>query len=70
MPLMWAANALHMEWCLDCHRNPERYVRPLGEVFSFGYHPKEAQEAIGRSLVSERNIGERDVLTNCSICHR
>ena len=28
MPLMWQEQSLQMEWCLDCHRNPERYVRP------------------------------------------
>jgi hypothetical protein len=28
MPLMWKANTLQMEWCLDCHRAPEKYIRP------------------------------------------
>ena len=28
MPLMWQEQSLQMEWCLDCHRNPERFVRP------------------------------------------
>ena len=28
-----------MEWCLDCHRNPENYVRPRREVFTMGYAP-------------------------------
>ena len=28
MPLMWKAQSLHMEWCLECHRQPERFVRP------------------------------------------
>ena len=34
MPLMWQEQSLQMEWCLDCHRNPERYVRPREAVFS------------------------------------
>ena len=29
MPLMFQAKSLQMEWCLDCHRDPSRYVRPL-----------------------------------------
>ena len=28
MALTWRANTLQMEWCLDCHRHPEQYVRP------------------------------------------
>lgn len=28
MPLMLQANSLQMEWCLDCHRAPEKYIRP------------------------------------------
>src|SRR6185369_3450045 len=33
MPLMYQEKSLQMEWCLDCHRHPERYVRPLSKVF-------------------------------------
>ena len=25
---MWQEKTLLMEWCLDCHRQPEKYVRP------------------------------------------
>jgi hypothetical protein len=31
MPLMYAQNTLQMEWCLDCHRNPAKNLRPTGE---------------------------------------
>jgi hypothetical protein len=37
MPLMRKAVAMHMEWCLDCHRHPELAVRPKDDVFKFGY---------------------------------
>lgn len=37
MPLMRKAVAMHMEWCLECHRHPELAVRPQTEVFKFGY---------------------------------
>ena len=30
MPLTWQENSLQMEWCLDCHRNPEKYVTAAG----------------------------------------
>src|SRR3982751_5715666 len=34
MPLMWKANSLQMEWCLDCHRAPEKHIRPRDQVFN------------------------------------
>jgi hypothetical protein len=36
MPLMRKAVAMHMQWCLDCHRHPETSVRPRDQVFRFG----------------------------------
>ncbi len=34
MNLIYQAASLQMEWCLDCHRHPERYVRPREQVFN------------------------------------
>jgi Cytochrome c7 and related cytochrome c len=67
MPLMRQQNSLQMEWCLDCHRNPEQYVRPRTEVFTMGYTPAVAQSELGPQLVAEYKIQS---LTNCSVCHR
>jgi len=67
MPLMWQAQSLQMEWCLDCHRHPEQYVRPRAEVFSVSYQPPADQEAVGRKLVAEYHIQQ---LTSCSTCHQ
>lgn len=36
MPLMRKAHALHMEWCLECHRHPELAVRERADQFKFG----------------------------------
>src|SRR3970282_2105996 len=33
MPLTWKAHTLYMDWCLECHREPERFVRPRDRVF-------------------------------------
>ena len=33
------ANPLQMEWCLDCHRNTEKYIRPRSEITTMGYDP-------------------------------
>jgi hypothetical protein len=67
MPLMYQENSLQMEWCLDCHRNPERYVRPKSEVFSVDYVQPANQLEVGARLVAEYHIQK---LTSCSTCHR
>lgn len=67
MPLTWRANTLQMGWCLDCHRAPEKYVRPRDQVFNIHYQPPPDQEELGRKLVKEYKIQS---LTNCSTCHR
>jgi hypothetical protein len=67
MPLMWTVATLQMEWCLDCHRNPEKYVRPRGAVFRVDYQPPADQMALGRKLVQDYRIQK---LTSCSTCHR
>jgi hypothetical protein len=70
MPLTWKAESLQMEWCLDCHRFPERFLRPREEVFTMGWEPPNAQEELGRELVARYRIDPPWKLTNCSICHR
>jgi len=67
MPLMWQNASLQMEWCLDCHRNPAKYVRPREAVFEMDYQPPPNQLELGARLVKEYQIQS---LTNCSICHR
>ena len=71
MPLMWREKSLQMEWCLECHREPERFVRPRQYIFSLDWEPPVDQMALGQKLAKEYNIDRRnDRLTNCSICHR
>lgn len=67
MPLTWQKASLQMEWCLECHRHPERNVRPREAVFQMGYEPPVDQETLGRQLVKEYKIQS---LTSCSTCHR
>src|SRR5438046_2589852 len=56
MPLTWQKASLQMEWCLDCHRHPEQYVRPREAVFQMGYQSPEDQVELGRRLVQEYKI--------------
>ncbi|HEY8551064.1 MAG TPA: cytochrome c3 family protein [Vicinamibacterales bacterium] len=64
---IYQASSLQMEWCLQCHREPEKYVRPREAVYQMGYQPEGDQLEIGRRLVQEYNIRS---LTSCSTCHR
>jgi hypothetical protein len=66
MPLMWRENTLYMEWCLECHRAPERFVRPREQVFNMEWRPPEDHLALGQRLVREYKIQK---LTSCSVCH-
>jgi len=70
MPLTMQAVSLQMQWCLDCHRQPERYVRPRAFVTTMGYQPQGDQLEIGRKLVKEYHIQDARTLTSCSTCHR
>ncbi len=67
MPLAWKVNTLQMEWCLDCHRQPEKYVRPRAHVFDMDWTPAEPQRVLGPRLVADYKIQK---LTDCSVCHR
>src|SRR5271170_1020517 len=37
MPLMYQQESLQMEWCLSCHRAPEKNLRPRDQVFNMRY---------------------------------
>jgi hypothetical protein len=37
MPLMYAQNTLQMEWCLDCHRNPAKNIRPTSQIYNMAW---------------------------------
>src|SRR5438552_14756418 len=67
MPLMWQQESLQMEWCLDCHRHPEKYVRPRNQVFNMDYEPPSNQTELGLDLMRKYKIQR---LTNCTTCHR
>ena len=83
MPLMWKENSLQMEWCLQCHRNPEKYVRPREEIFNMQWPKPGWDQAVeGPKLVEKYGIlksinpetpegheRQPNQLTNCSVCH-
>ncbi|MGH9464960.1 MAG: cytochrome c3 family protein [Thermoanaerobaculia bacterium] len=66
MPLLYRAESLQMEWCVECHRHPERFVRPREKVFDLAWQAEDQQE-LGPRLVAEYGIRSK---TSCSTCHR
>jgi hypothetical protein len=68
MPLTRKVNTLYMQWCVNCHRDPAKYVRPRAQVFNPAYEtPAPDQDEIGPKLVAEYRIQS---LTDCVTCHR
>ncbi len=67
MPLTWRARTLDMAFCLECHREPERFVRPREAVVDPDYRPPADQLALGRRLVAAYGIQRK---TDCTVCHR
>lgn len=65
MEVVYQAEPLSMGWCLDCHREPEKHVRPVDEVTTMGYSV-DNQIEMGLELVSKQNI---NAPTYCQACH-
>ena len=73
MPIAYQASTLQMEWCLGCHRNPEKFVRPQKEIFNMEWRQENTTKGEiddGRKWVRDFHIQPPKVLTSCSTCHR
>ena len=84
MPLTYAAASLQMEWCLNCHRAPEKFLRPRDQVFNMNYqqpsdlHPVALadgskfteQIALGSELKKRYRVRTVEDITSCNTCHR
>lgn len=70
MPFTFQVPSLLMEWCLGCHRNPEREIRPREAVFDLTYEKPADQAALGQKLVKQYKVRSPTQLTSCSVCHR
>ena len=54
MPLMYAQNTLQMEWCLDCHRNPAKNLRPTSEIYNMAWEKPSSDRPVWCSVKDER----------------
>lgn len=70
MPLMYQEATLQMSWCLDCHRNPAKFIRPRQEVFNMNWQRPADDPGLGERLVRDYKIASVEQLISCSTCHR
>ena len=73
MPLTARVVSLDMQWCLECHRHPEKYLRPKAHEFDMewpGPASDKEQEDLGRLLRQYNQIRDSRDLTSCATCHR
>lgn len=77
MEVVYQVNSLSMGWCLDCHREPEKHLRPLEEVFNFAYNAEEylsnnpqpgvkTTEGLGIKLREQYMVAPK---ASCATCH-
>ena len=85
MDVVHQVEPLNMAWCLECHREPEKHLRPVTEITSMTYHTgkgpndlqvregetlEEAQLRVGQELKKLYGIKGSDYMQSCSTCHR
>jgi hypothetical protein len=75
---------LSMGWCLECHREPEKHLRPVEHVTHLWWtaledpqvkaegvtDPEKAQEIVGKREKDKHKIRESAYMTSCYTCHR
>jgi menaquinone reductase, multiheme cytochrome c subunit len=73
MEVVYQAKKLSMGWCLECHREPEKFLRPKDQVTNMSYVPEggeQNQVSVGLRLKAEYGIRDQAYMTSCSTCHR
>ena len=84
MEVVRQVSPLSMAWCLDCHRNPEPFLRPADQITNLAWKATDhelarqkgiadvdaAQRLVGQHLKEQFGIRPPDYMTACSTCHR
>jgi hypothetical protein len=66
MEVVHQVQPLSMSWCLECHRNPDKNLRPKEFVTKLDWSSPD-QLAIGHQIRETKHIRSRE---DCSTCHR
>ena len=70
MQLTFKNASLYMQWCIACHKAPEKNLRPLDQIFNMEWEPPSDQLARGAELRKQYNLLPTQQLISCSTCHR
>lgn len=71
MEVVHQVRTLSMGWCLECHREPEKHLRPKDQVTNMSYAPPgNDQLRLGMELKQQYGIRSEMYMTSCSTCHR
>lgn len=70
MPAVYQQNTLQMEWCLACHREPEKFIRPKSEIYNMQWRDGDLTTEERLDLKAKYKIRSKEMLTSCSTCHR
>jgi hypothetical protein len=64
------ATPLSMGWCLECHRDPVRRLRPRAEITTMGWDSTHAEVAVDTTRLRLARAYHVQSRTDCSTCHR
>lgn len=70
MPAVYQQNTLQMEWCLACHRAPEKFIRPKSQIYNMQWQDSDLDDKERTALKAELKIRSKEMMTSCSTCHR
>jgi hypothetical protein len=77
MEVVYQDQSHSMGWCLDCHRAPEKHLRPLEEVYNFDYNAEtyisnnpqlgvKTTKDLGLKLKEQFDVKPKE---SCATCH-
>ncbi len=67
MEVVTQVKPLSMGWCLDCHRDPDAYLRSADQITNTAWKPPKNQLELAERFKEERDIAPPE---DCSACHR
>jgi hypothetical protein len=69
MEVVYHAKSHSMGFCLDCHREPEKFLRPPDQIYNLDWQAPSAaaQLEMGRQFVKDWNVNPP---LSCQGCHR
>jgi hypothetical protein len=68
MARVYEVAPLTMQWCLDCHRDPEPHLRPQSEITNMDWLPRRSPREVGAEI--GRQLAVAPPVETCTGCHR